>query len=291
MFWDAGARKAIGVRYYRSAALRKDLWPALLALVAVPLVVYVASWSGWIAHWGPEAGYYRNWAADRGPATLPVLGVHLPFVPDWFRSLWHYHHEAYNFHRHLDTPHPYQSNPWGWLLLARPVAVYYETVKTGSSCPSGNCSSAITALGNPLMWWVGTLCLLHSAWRWIAHRDWRGGAIVAAVAAGLLPWFAYQHRTVFSFYAVVLVPFLALAVAQAAGALLGTLGSGLPAAARGVGEEVDQPTPTRRTVGAVIVGGYVALTVLLTAYFWPVLTGEVIPYADWLRRMWFKSWI
>ena len=285
--WDFGARKALGVRNFRTAALREDLWPTLLVLLVVPFVVYVASWTGWIVHWGPESGYYRNWAAGQGPATLPFLGVHLPLVPDWARSLWHYQYEAYEFNRHLETPHPYQSNPWGWLFLARPVAVYYQSVKAGPSCSSGNCSSAITALGNPLVWWGGTLAIFYSVWRWLAHRDWRGGAIACGVAAGLLPWFLFQNRTIFSFYAIVLVPFLALALAQAAGGLLGTPDP-LAADGPGVGERV---AAGRATVGSVVVAAYVAATVLLTAYFWPVLTGEVIPYADWLRRMWFRSWI
>jgi len=294
LLWDFGARKAAGVRYFRTAALRLDLWPTLIVLVAVPVVVYVGTWTGWIAHWGTSSGYYRNWAADRGPATLPVLGIHVPFVQDWFRSLWHYHHEAYTFHKNLDSPHPYQSNPWGWLVLARPVAVYYESIKSGSSCPSGNCSSAITALGNPFVWWGGTLALLHAAWRWIARRDWRGGAVMAGIAAGLLPWFMYQHRTVFSFYAVVLVPFLALALAQVAAAVLGPVeqpASAVPPAPSRAGPTILGMTAERRTVGSVLIAVYVGATVLATAYFWPVWTAMIIPYGDWLRRMWFKSWI
>jgi len=27
------------------------------------------------------------------------------------------------------------------------------------------------------------------------------------------------------------------------------------------------------------------------AYLYPVLTAEVIPYASWLSRMWFRRWI
>jgi len=74
----------------------------------------------------------------------------------------------------------------------------------------------------------------------------------------------------------VIVPFLALAIAQAAGAILG---------------EGRAVTPRRRTLGSVVVGAYVASVAIVTAYFWPVLVGQVIPYADWLRRMWFRSWI
>jgi dolichyl-phosphate-mannose-protein mannosyltransferase len=283
LFWDAGARKAAGFRHYRLATLRRDLLPALLMLAALPVVVYVASWAGWIWHAGEPAGFYRNWATDRGGATLSVwlpvvdsklFSVHVPFVPDWWRSLWHYHAEAYRFHKDLSSSHPYDSNAWGWLPLARPVAFYYETVKT-PPCPTDNCSSAITGLGNPVIWWAGILALFHSLWRLVAHRDWRGGAILAGFAGGLLPWLVlFADRTIFSFYSVVLVPFIALALTQAAAAVLG------PA-----------DRPGRRTVGSVLVAGYLAAAVLMTAYFWPVLTGDVIPYDDWNARMWFQAWI
>lgn len=39
--------------------------------------------------------------------------------------------------------------------------------------------------------------------------------------AGYLPWFLYQERTIFFFYAVVFLPFLCLAVAMMIGAILG----------------------------------------------------------------------
>ena len=41
-------------------------------------------------------------------------------------NLCHYHHDALHFHDTLTTPHIYQSWPWQWLLLGRPVAFYYS---------------------------------------------------------------------------------------------------------------------------------------------------------------------
>ena len=32
-------------------------------------------------------------------------------------------------------------------------------------------------------------------------------------------------------------------------------------------------------------------TVMLFFFYWPIYTAQVIPYADWARRMWFPSWI
>ena len=63
-------------------------------------------------------------------------------------------------------------------------------------------------------------------WFGIARRDWRAGAILLAVAAGLLPWFYYalDGRTMFSFYAAPAVPFLVLAVVYVLGAIIAPAG-------------------------------------------------------------------
>jgi len=31
-------------------------------------------------------------------------------------------------------------------------------------------------------------------------------------------------------------------------------------------------------------------SIVLLAWFWPVLTGQKITHADWLARMWLSTW-
>jgi len=95
------------------------------------------------------------------------------------------------------------------------------------------------------------------------------------VGAGYLPWFLYQDRTVFAFYAVVFVPYLCLAVAMTLGALAGP-----PGADEG-----------RRTRGTVAAGVLVLLIAWNFIYFFPIYTGLTIPYPDWHARMWLDTWI
>ena len=52
-----------------------------------------------------------------------------------------------------------------------------------------------------------------------------------------------------------------------------------------------QASSTRRLWGGAAVGTYLVGTVWLFFFFWPIYTAQVIPYADWARRMWFPSWI
>jgi dolichyl-phosphate-mannose--protein O-mannosyl transferase len=85
----------------------------------------------------------------------------------------------------------------------------------------------------------------------------------------------FNGRTVFQFYAVVIAPFACLAVAYALGRVLGPTDA----------------SQRRRTIGAGVVAAYLGIALLAAAFFIPVWTAEPISYADWARRMWFKSWI
>ena len=125
-----------------------------------------------------------------------------------------------------------------------------------------------------------------------ARRDWRAGAILLCVAAGLLPWFwfALDGRTMFSFYAAPALPFLVLAVVYVLGAIISPAGDsvGAPAASAPAEEDVSD----RRMVGGIIAGAYVLLVALSFGYFYPIFVGKLLPYADWSARMWLDGrWI
>ena len=104
------------------------------------------------------------------------------------QNLLHYHQEAFRFHTRLHDGHTYQSWPWQWLLLGRPVAFYSATQRQlgRRAAPRRSCCSARRCCG-------GRSCRrwLALVWFGIARRDWRAGAILLMVAAGLLPWFYY----------------------------------------------------------------------------------------------------
>ncbi|MEU3503615.1 phospholipid carrier-dependent glycosyltransferase, partial [Streptomyces hundungensis] len=288
VLWDAGARRTAGAVSPYRVVLRRDAIGAFLSTVPVAILTYLVSWTGWFA---TDKGYGRHWADGRAGLSpdhvkLPVIGTinHLPqfdmsWVPAALRSFWHYETEVYSFHVGLTEGHTYQSNPWSWLVLGRPVSYYYESPNPGSDgCPSGaggKCASEVIALGTPLLWWAGCFALLYVLWRWFFRRDWRAGAIACGLGAGYLPWFLYQERTIFFFYAVVFVPFLCLAVAMMVGAIIGPPGA----------------PERRRALGSIGAGVLVLLIVWNFVYFWPIYTGTPIPLDSWRSRMWLDSWV
>jgi len=274
VLWDVGARKVAGAERRLSATFVVESLISWVTMSTTAVGVYLLSWLGWIL--SPSdgtGGYFRNWAATDG------RGGHFTFLPDWLRSLWHYEHEVYKFHVGLSTPHTYQSNPWSWLVLGRPVSYFYESPSPGADgCPAdagGKCAREVLAIGTPVLWWAGIVALLYVLWRWAFRRDWRAGAIACGIAAGYLPWFMYQERTIFLFYAVVFLPFLCLALAMLIGAIIGPPGS----------------TDTRRLIGASTAGVLVLLIAWNFIYFWPLYTGQAIPIDSWRSRMWLDTWV
>ena len=157
--------------------------------------------------------------------------------------------------------------------MGRPTSFFYATPK---NCDAKDCAQEVLALGTPFVWWVGTIAIAVVVGYWIKsllqHRvDSAANLVVLGLAAGYLPWFAMQQRTVFSFYAIIFEPFLILAIVYCAKLLLD---SGLKPA-----------------ISQSIVGGAFALIVLCFLYFLPLYTAQVMTYEDWHLRMWFESWI
>ena len=235
--------------------IRKSLKPIAAKFAQyglLPVLVYALTWSGWFVS---DRGRSRQWSSN-------------PFT-SWI----HYHSEMLNFHTGLTDTHPYQANPWSWLIMGRPTSFFYDSP---SGCSTDNCAQEVLALGTPILWWVGTIAIAVVVGYWIRslinHRiDAAANLVVLGLAAGYLPWFAMQQRTVFSFYAIIIEPFLILAIVYCAKLLLS---SGF-----------------KPVVSQSIVGGIFALILLCFLFFFPLFTGQVITYEDWNLRMWFNSWI
>lgn len=263
--WDRAALHSAGVRRPTGVTVRRVLPAALVSLAVLPLLAYVATWTGWLLG---DNGYDRHWA-DTHPSHS------FGFVPGALRGLWQYHVEMFRFAESLTSWHPYRSQPWAWLVDGRPVNYYYPGHVTG--CGAKDCVRQIVSLGVPASWWAFLPAIGWMLWLVVARRDWRAVAVLVAFAAGWGTWLFNTARTMFFFYMTPLVPFLVLGVTLMLGDVLAI---GRPGVSR-----------LRRTVGLVVVCGYLALVVGDFAWMWPVLTGQSLTQAGWNARMWFGSWI
>jgi dolichyl-phosphate-mannose--protein O-mannosyl transferase len=266
--WDIGARRTVGLRsYVRGALVRDGKWlPLTLGLI--PLVTYVLTWLGWLI---TNTGYDRNWAQQNG-SNAPVISP--------LYSLFQYHKEIVQFMMGLHSRHPYMSQPWDWFVISRPVAFYWTSftdsagLHVAKSGTTGPYVQEVLAIGNPAIWWMSIPAMLFCLGWWLTRRDWRAGAALLGVAAGWATWLPFVSRTKFYYYALEFEPFLIICIVLCLGLILGSASSRL-----------------HRAIGSVVVGLYVLAVLGVFWYFYPILSGKVIPYSDWLSHMWYSGWI
>ena len=253
--------RALEIEEAIKQTIREKLWLRSLQYIMIPIFVYSASWVGWFFN---TSGYDRKWANSGH-------GGFFSFIPRPIRSLWHYHSEMWDFHTTLTASHPYAANPWSWLIMGRPTSFYYEAPQ---GCGASACAQEVLALGTPLLWWSGVAAIAITFGYWIARREWQSGLLLLSLAAGYLPWFNWQKRTVFNFYTIAFEPFVILIIVFVLSKLLEP--------------NKDSIVPRTRRLASY---GYLALIVLNFLYFLPLYFGSVITYNHWSSLMWFPSWI
>ncbi len=182
--WEVVRRHRSGVRHAFWRTLRWESFPLVVFFLAVPALVYVASYLGWFLHFGFHWG-------------------------DWLRLQG----DMASYHEHLKSVdaqgkpiHPYLAQAWKWIVLWRPVlyfARYGDDVRR-----------VIYANGNPAIFWGSILAVPYAGFAWWRRRDWRAGFVVMTVAALYLPWFLVS-RPQFFFYATPITPFFVVACVYA----------------------------------------------------------------------------
>ncbi|MFN2545530.1 MAG: dolichyl-phosphate-mannose--protein mannosyltransferase [Actinomycetota bacterium] len=245
--WEVGRRRRAGERAPLWAAVRSELLGIVLAFVLVPIAVYLISYTRYFVFQTWHPGTFLQMQRD-------ALDFH---------SGLHYLNEA------GDKAHPYESKPWTWIAMIRPVSYYYAS-------PGGERTAAeVLAMGNPLLFWSSIVTIPVVTWHWLRRRSWVAGLIAVGVLAQYLPWFGAASRVQFLFYITPVTPFLVLGAVY-------------------VLRELWDWGDRRGLVGAAgpaYVGMYVATYVGLFAFFYPILTGWQLSYHAWHLRMWMNSWI
>ena len=267
VLWDAWERRQTGYRGWLGTGIWKDGLAAAAYMVPLYAATYLAGWASWFIH--PDS-YMHDWAAKH-----PGQGVQ--WLPEGLRSFVEYHAQMWQFHTTLTAHHDYMANPLTWPLQVRPTSFYWQDRIAGAPglCalnPGGRCIAAVTSIGNPFIWWIGTLCVVIAiiVAAFVRRGDWRIWAVLAGLLAGWLPWAQYLNRTTFTFYSIVILPAMILSICY-------------------VADWLRESLPTRAYhvtcgVALVIVGA--------AAVFWyPIWTAIPVPYEFWLSHMWFDSWI
>jgi dolichyl-phosphate-mannose-protein mannosyltransferase len=240
--------------------------------VAIVVGLYLTSWVGWFI---TDTGWGRD--AVSGPSWLPQP----------VRALLNYHTTTLEFHTGLTGEHDYASDPFGWLLMVRPTSFWYGTNSTGvDDCGAAKCAAEVLAIGNVVIWWTAAAAMVAFALLALLGRlriQERSAALLPmiGVLAGWAPWLAFRERTTFSFYMVVVAPFVCMAFAQFVTMLAGMSDGGASL----------RPRLRHREAGAWAAVVTIVAMIAVSLFFYPLWTALPIPLHEWTMRMWFSSWI
>ena len=178
-----------------------------------------------------------------------------------FKTFWDNQVYMLTYHSGLQATHPFQSDWYAWPLMLKPMWYY------GSSAfaAKGLCST-IVALGNPIVWWGGTLCMLLLLFKPKKHSgEW---FVVIGFLSQYLPWVIISRAT-FIYHYFASVPFIILALVY----ILKMLSDKFK-----FGKYI--------TIGLLVAAG------ILFIMFFPVISGNVTS-RDYVMNVlkWFEGWI
>lgn len=243
--WEVAERRRADPRgswaTWIGGAVRREAAPTLVLLGIVPVVVYLASYTGRMPG--------ELLAAPWDPASV-------------WNGIWLHQRAMLDFHTSLGGDHPYQSPPWSWIALKRPVAYWFGD--------EGGTYREILALGNPAVWWPSVLALIGLAWSW-ARSGWRllrpEPVILAAAVSTFLPWLVLSggRSQTFLWYLLPTLPFLCLA--------LGTVAA----------------WAWSRVAGRLTTVAYAVVVLATVAWFLPVTLALPLDADGWRARMLFTD--
>ncbi len=271
VIWDLTARRLAGAGRAAPWSLLRDGIPAFVQLVAVSIPVYLASWIPWLVTYPRQQ--FVTFTLHPNPTVARFVGTRMAALLDYHRQMYDFHTGSYMAHQ----THIYSANPAGWLIMRRPIGIdAVNDIKPGTEgCRAVNdtCLRVISGAGTPFLWWFAAIALVAGLIFWLAARDRRFSVPILAAFSTWIPWFKYDDRPLFFFYAICIIPFTVIVLAMCLGKMLG------PSDSR------------RRRLGAVIVTAAVVVVMADFAFIYPILTDQLMTRHTWLERMWFESWI
>jgi dolichyl-phosphate-mannose-protein mannosyltransferase len=261
--WPVAAAVLLGLerRSVPAEDRRRRTLQALAVLTLVPAGLYVASYASWFT----QAERTRAGLAHCEGAEPCRLGA-VDRVQVWFD----HQRDLLEFHAGLETDNPEAAPAWHWATQADPADLFSKPCRPEMAqppgelddgvCPDGDqrTQARLLSVANPVSWAAGMVALVALAWFAVRRRDDAAGVVLALAAAQWLPWML-SGREVYSYYAVSLVPLLAVATVLT----------------------LDRLPRLRWTAVPLVVGSAVAF-----AFLYPLLVGEALtPGAADLRLL------
>ncbi|GGF43485.1 dolichyl-phosphate-mannose--protein mannosyltransferase [Microbacterium sorbitolivorans] len=262
-------RRRAGIARPIEAAISRQGPASFVLLVFPAILTYLVSWAGWLVTSG---GY------DRGSSSNP------------FVALWNYHRSVLKFHEGVTSTHTYASPAIEWIPMLNPTLMSRESTDDGSV-------GLMAALPNPLLWWVGVAAVAYLVVRvalaYARRKRVHGSDLIPmiGVLGTYAPWLLLPDRTMFTFYAITILPFVILAVVIAAKRLAEPtdpvlLPDATRTEIRHERDRVEAAAGTRRVAVLVTLAAVTAVGL----FFLPFGTGWMEPEALYKAHLWLPSW-
>jgi dolichyl-phosphate-mannose--protein O-mannosyl transferase len=263
----------------------KAAWPGLVGAGICLGLATGCKWFGFVAWFGclglavasAVCAHYRvqglvdawpKWRARDAWAALGVIAFvayFASFLPLYALSDSQYsisrfftlHFDMWDAQQPVPGNHSYRSEWTQWPLLGRPMWYVFDAEPSNKDLVRG-----VALIGNPLVMWSGVLAILGCVWIWIRHQTRQAFWIATFFGMFYLSWALIPRKLTFYYYYYPAGMMLALAL----------------------GYVLRNARPYLRTA-------YLAATVILFVYFYPILAGAKIAAASFTRWMWFRSWI
>lgn len=166
----------------------------------------------------------------------------------------------YNYHSTLVAEHYYSSPFYEWPVIWMPLLYANDMVDATRV-------SAVSCMGNPVIWWVGIPCTLFVLFRWIIKREKKAGFLFIAYAAQYIPWMPVGRITfIYHYFPAILFVILMIGYTM-------------------------QFITERFSWGKKAVIGYLLTAIACFMLFFPVISGLPIEKEWGLSLRWLKDWI
>lgn len=240
-------------------------WYALYPMFASIVMIFFARFKKFGGRW-PEIKF--RWLLITFGALPAVIyfSTFLPYCffktnPLSFFDLWSFQLKMYDGQLRVVGDHPYLSHWASWPFMKRPI--WYAFDKDG---PNDEYIRGVLLLGNPMVVWGGLLALIFCAYRWYKKRNFVDFFIVYFYCAMYFCWMFFPRKVAFYYYYYPAAFILGLALTQAL-----------------------NQDPFKKINHMRIWA--LAMSAIFFFYFLPVLGAFQIGKGEFLKWMWFTSWI
>ena len=233
-------------RHWIRSGRGDDLGGYLVKTVLASLVFFILI---------PGMIYYLSYIPYGVARDYPLFSrEYLQLVLDNQEFMWDYH-------QGVTEEHSFSSRWYQWIFNLRPILYYQNFLPDGIK-------SAISAFGNPALYWGGLLAILVLPVSAVRQRDGRALAILVGYVTLLFPWL-FIDRPTFAYHYFTNTIFLTLALAYA----------------------FDRLMERKKGAYKTIIIAFTAVTVGLFVLFYPALSGRPvsIEFTDTFLR-WWPSW-